>query len=286
SVLPRVALPTIILTLWATAVCFWQTTPGLQFFFPNSTVFLTVISFVLSLLLGFRTNTAYERYWEGRRLWTNLTVATRNMARLFWVAADEPANRDNTTEKTTAMGLILSFLIAVRNHARNNDGLVTDDGCIRPEFEGLLPAVPTLSASHPYLLTSSKFVHTDILYLLNAYVDDLLRRKTLDMPQCGQLIAAINSMNDTVTSMERILTTPIPLAYSLHLKQIMYMYLIMLPFQLLGDFKFLAILITALATFTFVGVELIGSEIENPFGTDANDLRVEEFIADAEVEIS
>ncbi|KAI9183416.1 hypothetical protein H9P43_004333 [Blastocladiella emersonii ATCC 22665] len=284
SVLPRVALPTTVMTLWA-AFLYLMQTYVVAFTFPAGTVFLSITSVVIGLLLGFRTNTAYERYWEGRRLWTNLIVAVRNIARMMWVAVEEPADRDNRTEKTSALALLMTFLIGVRNHLRMEDGLCNSDGSLRHEFEGKVPGSKQFTPEARYLLSSEKMVHTDALFLLHAYIDDLLRRKTIDLPQCGQMLNLLGSLTDSVESMDRIISTPIPIAYNLHLKQSVYLYIIFLPLQLLADFKGLSILITALVAFTFIGVIEIAGEIENPFGKDDSDLPIEEFIAEIEVEL-
>ncbi|KAI9216199.1 Bestrophin, RFP-TM, chloride channel-domain-containing protein [Blastocladiella britannica] len=288
SVLPRVAMPVGVMTAWATVVyLIYLAAPS--FTFPASMLMLSVLSLVLSLLLGFRTNTAYERYWEGRKLWSMLTINTRNLARLVWVASDDLKSHDYVLEKQTALSLMLTFLIAARNHTRSmTGGVMAQPGTMRMEYEGLIP--PRIAESRKCtdtgaLITTPDAVNSDVLMALQKYCDSLLKNGAIDVPLAGQMIAILNSLNDTMGNIDRILTTPIPLAYSVHLMQILYLYLIFLPLQLLKDFGAWSILITAITSFTMVGVEMIAGEIENPFGTDANDLKTEEFIADLEVEL-
>ena len=71
---------------------------------------------------------------------------------------------------------------------------------------------------------------------------------------------------------ERILKTPMPLAYAIHLKQLLLIYCLLLPFQMVDKLGFWTGAIVALISFTLFGIEEIGLEIENPFGYDANDL--------------
>ena len=79
-------------------------------------------------------------------------------------------------------------------------------------------------------------------------------------------------MLDVVGICERILTTPIPLAYSIHLKQLLLIYCLSLPFQMVGQLEWMTAPIVALISFTLLGIEEIGIQIEDPFGHDANDL--------------
>ncbi|KAJ1498035.1 hypothetical protein HMI55_005169 [Coelomomyces lativittatus] len=79
--------------------------------------------------------------------------------------------------------------------------------------------------------------------------------------------------------------SPIPKAYNIHLKQSVYLYLFVLPLQLHPLFKAYSILITALATFTYIGVDMIGTEIENPFGTDDNDLPLDSYVNELQSEM-
>ncbi|HEY9300548.1 MAG TPA: bestrophin family ion channel, partial [Phormidium sp.] len=87
---------------------------------------------VLGLLLVFRTNTAYERFWEGRKLWGIITNNTRNLARQIWVSVEErePQDRDS---KIAALRLLVAFAVTTKLHLRGEpvneelEGLTTKD---------------------------------------------------------------------------------------------------------------------------------------------------------------
>ena len=104
-----------------------------------------------------------------------------------------------------------------------------------------------------------------------------LSLELIDVSQQTAMTNALSSMVDCLTSFERIRNTPIPLAYSIHLQQTLTLYILSLPFQLVSTVKWGTIPIVFVAAFTLLGIESIGGEIENPFGYDENDLRVEEF---------
>jgi putative membrane protein len=82
----------------------------------------------------------------------------------------------------------------------------------------------------------------------------------------------LNILVDNLGACERILKTPMPLAYAIHLKQLLFLYCFLLPFQIVESLGWWTGLISALVSFTLFGIEAIGLEIENPFGYDENDL--------------
>jgi predicted membrane chloride channel (bestrophin family) len=93
----------------------------------------------------------------------------------------------------------------------------------------------------------------------------------------GNILASVTSLVDILTNLDRILTTKTPLAYAIHLKQILLLYTIFLPMQIMDGLGWFTIPTIAIAVFTLFGIENIGLEIENPFGYDANDLPLDKF---------
>jgi putative membrane protein len=85
-------------------------------------------------------------------------------------------------------------------------------------------------------------------------------------------ITALSNLVSCLTSFERILRTPIPLAYSVHLHHMTWLYLVALPYQIMEECGWWTLPVVGIATFSFIGILEIGWEIENPFGYDANDL--------------
>ncbi|KAG8935164.1 hypothetical protein FRC01_007397 [Tulasnella sp. 417] len=117
----------------------------------------------------------------------------------------------------------------------------------------------------------------EITFYLSSYISELQRRKILDVPTLTTLINSLNILIDSLTGLERILTTPIPFSYSIHLWVVTAAFSFLLPFQLWIPFKYLTIPATAIATFVFFGFLVAGEEIENPFGYDKNDLNLDHF---------
>ncbi|KAJ1344506.1 hypothetical protein BSLG_000030 [Batrachochytrium salamandrivorans] len=98
-----------------------------------------------------------------------------------------------------------------------------------------------------------------------------------DVPTTNAMQAAVAGLLDCLGTMERIGSSPIPMAYLIHLKQTLYLYLLSLPFQLVSTMGWTTVAVVGAASFTLLGIEAIGGEIENPFGYDPNDLKLDKF---------
>ena len=232
----------------------------LQFFnLPVSMPILSSIvpSIVLGLLLVFRTNTAYERFWEGRKAWGTLVNNVRNLARQIWVAIEEKDPQDIELKKSV-LRLLPAFAVAMKLHLRQEP--------INPELE------PLMSPAQYQKLKSMNNPPLEIAFWIEDYLHEQYERNCLDVYQLTGMNQLLNSMIDVLGGCERILKTPIPLAYSIHLKQLLLLYCLALPFQMVKDLTWGTGLVVALISFTLFGIEEIGLEIENPFGHDANDL--------------
>lgn len=229
------------------------------FKFPVSLPILSslVPSIVLGLLLVFRTNTAYERFWEGRKLWGTLVNTVRNLSRTIWVTVIEntPEDRD---EKIKVLRLLVAFAVSTKLHLRSEN--------INEELHKLMPEEwfkKLENMNHPPL---------EIAFWISDYLQKQSEKNCLNNYQLISLLKLLDTMVDCLGSCERILRTPIPLAYSIHLKQLILIYCLTLPFQVVSQLGGWTGIIVGIISFTIFGIEAIGIEIENPFGHDPNDL--------------
>jgi len=117
----------------------------------------------------------------------------------------------------------------------------------------------------------------EISLYLSSYIATLQSRKSIDPPASTALMNTLTSLVDALTGLERILTTPIPFSYSVHLWLVTIIYCFFLPFQIWATMKWLTIPGTTIAAFIFFGFLVAGEEIENPFGYDKNDLNMDYF---------
>jgi len=223
-----------------------------------------VPSIVLGLLLVFRTNTAYDRFWEGRKFWGKLINSVRNLARQIWVAIEEKDPQDIELKKSV-LRLLPAFAVAMKLHLRQE--------AVNPELE------PLMSPAQYQKLKSMNNPPLEIAFWIEDYLHEQYERNCLDVYQLTSMKELINSMIDVLGGCERILKTPIPLAYAIHLKQLLLLYCLALPFQMVNDLAWGTGPVVALISFTLFGIEEIGIEIENPFEHDTNDLPLDSICA-------
>ncbi len=214
-------------------------------------------SIVLGLLLVFRTNTAYERFWEGRKVWGTIVNNVRNLSRQIWVSVEEISPEDKE-HKITALHLLVAFAVATKLHLRSES--------VNNELKELM---------HGDKFLQLKIMNNppiEVAFWIGDYLQFQYRRNSINSYQLTALHELLDGMVDCLGACERILKTPIPLAYSIHLKQLLLLYCILLPFQLVESLQWWTGAMVSLVSFTLFGIEAIGLEIENPFGYDANDL--------------
>jgi putative membrane protein len=214
-------------------------------------------SVVLGLLLVFRTNTAYERYWEGRRLWGDMTNAIRNLARQIWVAVEE-SNQGDRQRKIETLQLLPAFAVATKLYLRGYK--------VSPELAGLM------SPERYDKLTTMNHPPLEIAFWIADYLQAQYEEKKLAIHQLDSIFRLLDSIVNSLGGSERILRTPVPQAYSIHLRQLLLIYCFSLPFTFVRDLGWWTGIFVALISFTVFGIEAIGLEIENPFGTDPNDI--------------
>lgn len=214
-------------------------------------------SIVLGLLLVFRTNTAYERFWEGRKAWGSIVNHTRNLSRLIWVAIAE-SEPIHWQEKEQAVKLLVAFAIATKLHLRE-----------QPVDDRLSKLVSPLQFSKLQTMNNPPL---EIAFWISDFLQAKQEQGQINLYQMNELQTILNSLVDTLGACERILRTPIPLAYAIHLRQLLFIYCFLLPFQVVEELRWWTAPAIALVSFTLFGIEAIGVEIENPFGTDPNDL--------------
>jgi putative membrane protein len=220
-----------------------------------------VPSIVLGLLLVFRTNTAYDRFWEGRKIWGTLINTVRNLARTIWVSVREERPKDRQG-KIETLRLLVAFAVSTKLHLRAEP--------INNELAVLMPQ---------QWFEKLKQMNTpslEIAFWIGDYLQQQHQRNCINAYQLTAMFKLLDTMVDCLGASERILKTPIPLAYTIHLKQLLFIYCLSLPFQIIDEFQWGTAPIVALISFTVFGIEEIGVEIENPFGRDPNDLPLDQ----------
>ena len=216
---------------------------------------------VLGLLLVFRTNTAYDRYWEGRRAWGTFMISIRNLAREIKVGIKETNQSDREVKKNILL-LLVAFALVTKQHLRDEN-----------DVEEL---TPLLSAQTIQQLNQSINRPLAIITKLSEYFHQQFQCQKIGEPV--QLLLLTNLLNDLVsglTTCERIRNTLVPPAYIIYLKRLLLIYCFCLPFFLVASLNWSTPVVVGIITFVLLGVEEISTEIEDPFGHDANDLPID-----------
>ncbi|MEH2294647.1 bestrophin family protein [Nostoc sp.] len=226
---------------------------------PNSIITNAVLSFNIgfTLLLVFRTNTAHERFWEGRQLWGSLVNTSRNLTRGIWIIVKDKTPQDRV-EKEAILRLVTAFAVAMKLHLRSVP-LDTQLASLMSEKQYL----QLQDTNHPSL---------QIAYWIGDYLQYQHDHNCLNVYQLTTLHNCVDDLVDILGGCERILKTPLPLIYTIKLRQLLLIFCLILPLEIVSFLNWWTGIVMAFVSFTLLSIEQIGSEIEEPFGFDPNDL--------------
>lgn len=225
-------------------------------FFPNAIVLeklfsvYSLIGFVISLLLVFRTNTAYDRWWEGRRKWGEMVNDSRN------IAIKLSALLTHSEDRHFFMRMLPNFAFASKEHLRN--------GIKWEELQ--------LTEEEKIVLEQKKHIPLAIAELLYNRLVQLKNAGKLSENDFKIIDKNLNNYMDCIGACERIKNTPIPFSYSLFIKKFIFIYVTTLPLAFLTIFGYWSAIIATFVFYVLVSMEVLAEEIEDPFGEDANDL--------------
>ncbi len=223
----------------------------LNMYLPSN--LFSLFGIVLSILLVFRTNSSYDRWWEGRKHWGALVNHCRNLA--VMAQATFPPD-DKISRKVIAVNSA-NFCIALKEHLRKG-----------VKKEELL------------LLTDAERAELEYRSHIPAFFSQRLHDKVQEMYRSGHLSDAdlinfkpqLQALLDIAGACERIRKTPIPFSYAVYIKVLVFVYVLLLPFGMAAEFAYWSIPVVMILAFTFIGIVMMGEEIEDPFGLDCNDL--------------
>lgn len=225
-------------------------------FIKNLFYLHNLLGFAMSLLLVFRTNTAYDRWWEGRKQWGALTNNSRNLA-IKLQAFLQPTDEHNRRFFREAIPLYAAVL---REHLlQESTRLALDD----------------VDHSELRQIDHSKHAPNQVARLISDRVVLLYRQNVISGEQLIFLNNEISSFTDICGACERIKNTPIPYSYSAFIKKFFFIYIMTLPFGYVFLLGFWMVPVVAIVFYVLGSLELIAEEIEDPFGRDSNDLPME-----------
>lgn len=220
----------------------------------NLNIIYSLVGFVISLLLVFRTNTAYDRWWEGRKKWGELVNDSRNLSlKLSTLNLNEE-------DRLFFARMIANFAIASKDHLKRE---------IVPENLDL---------------TQEEWVKLNKVNHIPVGIVQLMYDRLMQLKMSGKILKEdflafeynLNGFTNMIGACERIHNTPIPFSYSLFIKKFIFIYTCTLPIAFVSLLGYFSIIVTVLVFYVLVSMEILAEEIEDPFGLDDNDLPTDE----------
>jgi putative membrane protein len=274
SILSRIWKSLLVTTVLAIVVTF---TGGalMHHKITLTTIPFTLIGLPLAIFLGFRNTSAYDRYWEGRKLWGEVVLRSRNLARqcLSLIDGPQPVRADGSLDDIRARMIYrtIAFAHALRHHLRNSNGAA--------DMKALLSA-----ADWQQLQGATNKPH-GLMLQMGTDLRLCVRDGRIDSCLAASIDATLSAIVGSGAACERIKNTPIPFSYTLLLHRTAYLYCFLLPFGLVDTIGFMTPFVVAIVAYTFFALDALGDEIEEPFGTSANDLPLEAICRAIEIDL-
>jgi|SRR5690606_22484141 putative membrane protein len=222
-------------------------------YLSNLPIFHSLLGFALSLLLVFRTNTAYDRWWEGRKLWGSLVNNSRNLA-IKLQALLPPTDAHN---RDFYKRMIPLYARVLKEHL---------------QLDSTTYALSSFPEHEHIKLDYNKHTPNQVARMLHDRAIQLQRNGVITGEQLLYLNPELTSFTDICGACERIKNTPIPYSYSAFIKKFIFIYVMTLPFGYALSLGYWVVPVVAMVFYVLTSLEIIAEEIEDPFGTDSNDL--------------
>ena len=209
--------------------------------------FHLIFSFILGIIISFRVNTTYARWWEGRVLWGNIVNNCRNLGMKF----DNFAGLQNYPHFFDCLRILPTV---IKLHLRKDrKGITQELNSIGIIYE----------VEHP------------VVYLTNrmyGVINELRNQDKIRFEQYMAMDVHLVNLIDMTGGCERIANTPVPAAFAFFVKQALLFYSLIFPFGWVDKFGYFIIPMILMMVYVLLGLEILSEELENPFGTDDNDL--------------
>lgn len=225
----------------------------------------SLLGFALSMLLVFRTNTAYDRWWEGRKQWGALTNTSRNLALKLNGILDE---QDTENRHFFTRGIAL-YAKALFSFLRSDYSTFMIDQYQYDKMD--------LKAKHG---------PNQVASILNKKLNSIYKEGLISGEQMLILSKDITELTNTCGACERIQNTPIPFSYSSFIKKFIVLYVVTLPLGLVFSMGYFVSIAVPFIFYVLASLELIAESIEQPFGVDTDDLPIEQITKNIEKHVS
>ncbi|KAI4238675.1 MAG: hypothetical protein LQ349_000946 [Xanthoria aureola] len=237
----------------------------------------------------FRHQTSYNRFWDGQNHLTVIITSVRNLTRSFLANSHRFPLADRV-ETDRIIRILIAILYATKNHLRAGWGpAIIPDTAINPST-GDATSTPEYSDLLPRGLYGCDDRGLGLVLQLTFFVEQYIKKGTdsgwFHAPQASQMQVQLNNMVEAYGKMETIRLTSVPVAHLIHQKQVLALFGGVLPFALVDQMDYWAIPIIMLVMFALYGIDAIASQLEDPFGYDRADIKMDFIVEDIRSEIS
>ena len=249
----------LVVMIYSLGIAYWEINwmdRSANSWIKNIPTLHTLVGVAISILLVFRTNSAYDRWWEGRKLWGSLVNNSRNLA----IKLDTFIPENDTEFRDFFREHIPMYASVLRLHLQSDATLYDLDERKHPEL---------------ILLDTDKHAPNQVAKLIFKKIHELFQQGLITGEQFLILNNEFTALTDICGACERIKNTPIPFAYSAFIRKFLFIYILTLPLGYVYTLGYYVAPIVGLVTYVFGSMEFIAEEIEDPFGLDKNDLPLE-----------
>ncbi|KFC21840.1 bestrophin family protein [Epilithonimonas lactis] len=256
SVLRKIIPQLLVITIFSIIVLYFKGNIYDYKVHLNPAIF-TLLGLSLAIFMGFCNSASYDRFWEGRKLWGLLVIETRSLTRqvLTLINDDSP---DSKIKKQEFIKMISAVCWALNFQLRNKEANEKLEGLLSPEnFEKI---------------KDKKFKPIILLDIMGEWINTQNQEKNIDTIVLSSIDHQLNQLSNIIGGCERIANTPLPFAYNVLLHRTVYMYCFWLPFGLVDAVGWMMPIIVLLISYTFIALDAIINEIQDPFDEEENDL--------------
>ncbi len=219
---------------------------------------ITIPGTVIALLLGFRTNSAYDRWWEARIIWGAVVNDSRTWVRQLMTFIHFDSRKSSEFQLILDMGLRhIAWNYCLARHLRKQDAVQDIKGLITEKEINNLKG--KFNAPNALLYTqANKLKH-------------LHKNKLIDSYQFVQLDRTLSQLTEAMGKCERIKNTVFPASYSLLVDLLIYLWILFLPFALVDVIGYILIPTTISLAFSFLAIDRIAVYMQDPFENQPSD---------------
>jgi putative membrane protein len=257
-------LPQLIIVAALSVVAVWTEGSLFKHKVPLNATPFTLVGVALALFLGFRNSSAYDRWWEGRKLWGALVNTMRTLTRQALTMTGE------AQDKRVFLDMLVAFTYAMRDQLRGDT------------FARSAELLPSALAAEVDRARYKPFI---ILRAMGEWVSERYREGAMGEITMSAIDRNLVELSNILGGCERIAATPVPFGYSVMIHRVTYFYVALLPFGLVDAIEWMTPAVSIIMAYSFIALDSLAAELEMPFNRDENDLALDAISLNIELSI-